>query len=47
MIRPLALGRKNYLFAGSHESARRIAMSKRPSNYTSAPPFSSVGVAGA
>ena len=26
MIRPLALGRKNYLFAGSHESAQRIAM---------------------
>lgn len=25
-IRPLALGRKNYLFAGSHEAARRIAM---------------------
>jgi transposase len=25
-IRPLALGRKNYLFAGSHEGARRIAM---------------------
>lgn len=25
-IRPLALGRKNYLFAGSHESAQRIAM---------------------
>jgi transposase len=25
-IRPLALGRKNYLFAGSHDSARRIAM---------------------
>lgn len=25
-IRPLALGRKNYLFAGSHKSAQRIAM---------------------
>jgi transposase len=25
-IRPLALGRKNYLFAGSHESAQHIAM---------------------
>lgn len=25
-IRPIALGRKNYLFAGSHESAKRIAM---------------------
>jgi transposase len=25
-IRPVALGRKNYLFAGSHEGARRIAM---------------------
>ncbi|WP_235298474.1 IS66 family transposase [Portibacter marinus] len=25
-IRPLALGRKNYLFAGSHQSAKRIAM---------------------
>ncbi|MFM9004847.1 MAG: IS66 family transposase [Flavobacteriales bacterium] len=25
-IRPLALGRKNYLFAGSHEAARRNAM---------------------
>ena len=25
-IRPLALGRKNYLFAGSHNGARRIAM---------------------
>ena len=25
-IRPLALGRKNYLFAGSHESAQRTAM---------------------
>lgn len=25
-IRPLALGRKNYLFAGSHEGARRMAM---------------------
>jgi transposase len=25
-IRPVALGRKNYLFAGSHESAQRIAM---------------------
>jgi transposase len=25
-IRPLALGRKNYLFAGSHESAQRAAM---------------------
>ncbi|HRG67632.1 MAG: transposase [Saprospiraceae bacterium] len=25
-IRPLALGRKNYLFAGSHESAQRSAM---------------------
>jgi hypothetical protein len=24
-IRPLAIGRKNYLFAGSHESARNIA----------------------
>jgi transposase len=25
-IRPIALGRKNFLFAGSHESAQRIAM---------------------
>lgn len=25
-IRPLALGRKNFMFAGSHESAQRIAM---------------------
>ena len=25
-IRPLAIGRKNYLFAGSHESAQNIAM---------------------
>jgi hypothetical protein len=25
-IRPIALGRKNYLFAGSHEAAQRIAM---------------------
>ena len=25
-IRPLALGRKNYLFAGSHAAAQRIAM---------------------
>ncbi len=25
-IRPLALGRKNYLFAGSHEGARRAAI---------------------
>ena len=25
-IRPLALGRKNYLFAGSHEAAQYIAM---------------------
>lgn len=25
-IRPIALGRKNYLFAGSHQSAQRIAM---------------------
>ena len=25
-IRPLALGRKNYLFAGSHQAARRAAM---------------------
>ena len=25
-VRPLALGRKNFLFAGSHESAQRIAM---------------------
>jgi transposase len=25
-IRPIALGRKNFLFAGSHDSARRIAM---------------------
>lgn len=25
-IRPLALGRKNYLFAGSHQSAQRMAM---------------------
>jgi len=25
-IRPLALGRKNYLFAGSHEAAKNIAM---------------------
>ena len=26
VIRPLALGRKNYLFAGSHHGARRAAM---------------------
>ncbi|MBK7694805.1 MAG: IS66 family transposase [Saprospiraceae bacterium] len=26
VIRPIALGRKNYLFAGSHESAQRAAM---------------------
>lgn len=26
IIRPLALGRKNYLFAGSHQAAQRIAM---------------------
>ena len=25
-IRPLALGRKNYLFAGSHDAAQNIAM---------------------
>lgn len=25
-IRPIALGRKNYMFAGTHESAQRIAM---------------------
>jgi hypothetical protein len=25
-LRPLALGRKNFLFAGSHEGAKRIAM---------------------
>jgi len=25
-IRPIALGRKNYLFAGSHESAKSMAM---------------------
>ncbi len=25
-IRPVALGRKNYLFAGSHESAKRAGM---------------------
>jgi hypothetical protein len=25
-IRPIALGRKNYLFAGSHEGARRLAL---------------------
>jgi len=25
-IRPLALGRKNYLFAGSHKGAERAAM---------------------
>ena len=25
-IRPLALGKKNYLFAGSHEGAKKIAM---------------------
>ncbi len=25
-IRPVALGRKNYLFAGSHDGARRAAM---------------------
>ncbi|MEO7907828.1 MAG: IS66 family transposase [Saprospiraceae bacterium] len=29
-IRPLALGRKNYLFAGSHEAAQRIAMMRCP-----------------
>jgi transposase len=26
VIRPVALGRKNYLFAGSHEAAQRSAM---------------------
>jgi len=26
LIRPVALGRKNYLFAGSHKAARRAAM---------------------
>ncbi len=26
IIRPPAIGRKNYLFAGSHESAQRTAM---------------------
>ena len=25
-IRPVAIGRKNYLFAGSHEAAKRTAM---------------------
>ena len=25
-IRPSAIGRKNYLFAGSHEGAKRVAM---------------------
>jgi transposase len=25
-IRPIAVGRKNYLFAGSHEAAQRAAM---------------------
>jgi hypothetical protein len=25
-IRPVAIGRKNYLFAGSHEAAQRSAM---------------------
>lgn len=25
-IRPLALGRKNYMFAGSHDGAERLAM---------------------
>ncbi|WP_268037087.1 transposase domain-containing protein, partial [Algoriphagus sp. PAP.12] len=25
-IRPIALGRKNYLFAGSHDAAQRAAM---------------------
>ncbi|MBD1432389.1 hypothetical protein H8B06_06100 [Sphingobacterium sp. DN00404] len=25
-LRPVALGRKNYLFAGSHEAAQRSAM---------------------
>jgi transposase len=25
-VRPVALGRKNYLFAGSHEAAQRSAM---------------------
>ena len=30
-IRPVALGRKNYLFAGSHEGARRAAMVYSPS----------------
>ena len=25
-IRPIAIGRKNYLFAGSHDAARRAAM---------------------
>ena len=25
-IRPIAIGRKNYLFAGSHEAAQRSAM---------------------
>jgi len=26
LIRPLAIGRKNYLFAGSHQAAQRAAM---------------------
>ena len=26
LIRPVALGRKNYLFAGSHDGAKRAAM---------------------
>jgi len=26
VVRPLALGRKNYLFAGSHDAAKDIAM---------------------
>ena len=25
-LRPLALGRKNYLFAGSHDAAQRVAV---------------------
>ena len=42
-IRPLALGRKNYLFAGSHAAAERIAMGlalylKSPGIYLSKSP---------
>ena len=33
-IRPLALGRKNYLFAGAHSGAERAAIVSSPKNST-------------